>query len=312
MTHNHSMVKALGTMGDQKVVEGCHAELSAITSIIGTVCRDVCIEGYVPSPTSRLICKRRKDREGSHGRGESCCTASTSDTGYVGSTDAEAAQETFADQTVKGGSEERLALVSTCRNEGREVHGDKMNTPQQVSTDERLVKATLSGDEEAFAELVRRYKQKIFRLSARFVRDSDELDDICQEAFIKAYQSLNKFRGDAPFEHWLTKIAVNVCYDVLRKQSRRRYDVSLDSVAFSLGDPSPADNLSGQEAWDVLRPAMTKLRPEDRLVITLLNLEEKTVRETALLTGWSEANVKVRAFRARKELKRIMGGNDGK
>ncbi len=305
MIHNHGMVKTLGAMGDQKVVEGCHAGISAITSIDGTVCRDVCIEGYDPSRTSRLICNRRKERQG-------CSTASTPDTGYVEGTDAEAVQETFTGQTVKGGSEERLALVSTCRGEGREGHGDKMNTPQQVSTDERLVKATLSGDEEAFAELVRRYKQKVLRLSARFVRDSDELDDICQEAFIKAYQSLNKFRGDAPFEHWLTKIAVNVCYDVLRKQSRRRYDVSLDSVAFSLGDPSPAENLSGQEAWAVLRSAMTKLRPEDRMVITLLNLEEKTVRETALLTGWSESNVKVRAFRARKELKRIMEGNDGK
>jgi len=73
-----------------------------------------------------------------------------------------------------------------------------MNAPEQVPTDERLVKAALSGDDDAFSELVRRHKQKIFRLAARFVRDSEELDDICQEAFIKAYQSLRKFRGDLP------------------------------------------------------------------------------------------------------------------
>ncbi|HTZ18726.1 MAG TPA: RNA polymerase sigma factor [Dissulfurispiraceae bacterium] len=181
-----------------------------------------------------------------------------------------------------------------------------MNAPQQVPTDERLVKASLSGDDEAFGELVRRYKQKIFRLASRFARGSDELDDICQEAFIKAYQNLGKFRGDAPFEHWMTKIAVNVCYDMLRRQSRKRDNVPWDSVAFSVGDPPASDTPSGEEAWEILSQAMNRLRPKERLVITLLHLEEKSVRETATLTGWSEANVKVRAFRARKELRRIL------
>ena len=184
-----------------------------------------------------------------------------------------------------------------------------MNAPQQVPSDEHLIKATLSGHDDAFSELVRRYKQKIFRLAARFFRDNDDLDDICQEAFIKAYENLKKFRGDAPFEHWMTKIAVNVCYDMLRKQSRRRDDVPFDSVAFSIGETQAPGSSSGDEAWHVVKNALAKLRPEDRMVITLLNLEEKSVRETASLTGWSEANVKVRAFRARKELKRILEGD---
>ena len=186
-----------------------------------------------------------------------------------------------------------------------------MNEPQQVPSDERLVEATLAGDDDAFSELVRRYKTKVFRLAARFVRDNDELDDICQEAFIKAYNNLQKFRGDAPFEHWLTKIAVNVCYDMLRKRSRKRDNVPLDSVDFSIGEPQSTSISSGSQAWDVLNNAFAKLRPEDRLVITLLNLEEKSVRETASLTGWSEANVKVRAFRARKKLKRILEDEGG-
>ncbi|HMK55739.1 MAG TPA: RNA polymerase sigma factor [Dissulfurispiraceae bacterium] len=184
-----------------------------------------------------------------------------------------------------------------------------MNAPVQVPADERLIAASLSGDDEAFAELVRRYKQKVFRLAARFVRDDDELDDICQEAFIKSYQNLHRFRGDAPFEHWLTKIVVNVCYDMLRKQARKRDVVPLDDVAFAIGDSQSAEPSGSQEAWRILRSAMERLRPDDRLVITVLNLEEKTVRETSLLTGWSETNVKVRAFRARKELKRILEGD---
>jgi RNA polymerase sigma-70 factor (ECF subfamily) len=187
-----------------------------------------------------------------------------------------------------------------------------MNAPEQVPNDERLIKAVLAGDDEAFSELIRRYKQKVFRLAARFVRDNDELDDICQEAFIKAYQSLKKFRGDAPFEqHIITKIAVNVCYDMLRKRSRKRDDVPLDSVAFSIGAPQTSDDFSGDEARHILGNVLAKLLPKDRMVITLLNLEEKSVRETASLTGWSEANVKVRAFRARKELKRILEDERG-
>jgi RNA polymerase sigma-70 factor (ECF subfamily) len=87
--------------------------------------------------------------------------------------------------------------------------------------------------------------------------------------------------------------------------------VPLDSVDFSIGKPQSPSLSSDSETWDVLKNAFVKLSPEDRLVITLLNLEEKSVRETASLTGWSEANVKVRAFRARKELKRILEDERG-
>ena len=98
---------------------------------------------------------------------------------------------------------------------------------------------------------------------------------------------------------------------MLRKQSRKRDDVPLDSVAFLIGAPQSSDDCSSDEAMNILGNALAKLRPKDRMVITLLNLEEKSVRETASLTGWSEANVKVRAFRARKELKRILEDERG-
>lgn len=186
-----------------------------------------------------------------------------------------------------------------------------MNVQQEVLTDDHLVKETLFGNDGAFSDLVTRYKSKVFRLASRLVNDPEELDDVCQKAFIKAYENLSKFRGDAPFEHWLTKIAVNVCYDTLRKKSRRKDNVSFDSVSYSFGESSAKDSTAGEQAWNILKSAMAKLRPEARLVITLLNLEEKSVRETASLTGWSKANVKVRAFRARRELKRILEGNHG-
>lgn len=186
-----------------------------------------------------------------------------------------------------------------------------MGASDERSTDDRLVKAALSGDDEAFAELVRRHKRKVFSIAARFVRNNNELDDVCQEIFMKAYQNMGKYRAEAPFEHWISRIAVNACYDELRRQRRRQDEVSFDDVAFSLKDPE-AEESPGNEAWETLRRALAQLRPEERLVVTLLNLEERSVTEISGLTGWSESNVKVRAFRARKELKKILEGVDGK
>jgi RNA polymerase sigma-70 factor (ECF subfamily) len=177
-------------------------------------------------------------------------------------------------------------------------------------TDERLIEATTAGDDEAFTELVRRHKRKVFRIAARFIKNNLELDDICQEIFIKVYQNIRKYRGDAPFEHWLSRIAVNACYDALRKQRCEGQKVPLDDVIFLIRDPA-SEEIPGDKAWDVLKHAFAKLRPEEQLVITLLHLEGKSVREVSALTGWSEANIKVRAFRARKGLRRILEENNG-
>ncbi len=185
-----------------------------------------------------------------------------------------------------------------------------MSAPEEM-TDERLIEMVLSGNDEAFAELVRRHKRKVFTIVSRHARDDGELDDVCQEIFIKVYQNLRKYRGDAPFEHWLSKIAVNACYDMLRRRRPAGEEVPFETVEYSLSSPS-GEEMGGNEAWALLRNALAKLCPEDRKVITLLHLEERSVSEISALTGWSGAKVKVRAFRARKELKRILEDNDGR
>jgi len=167
--------------------------------------------------------------------------------------------------------------------------------------DECLIQSTLAGDDEAFAALVARHKRRIFGIAARFTRSEAELDDLCQEIFIKAYRHLGKFRGEAPFEHWLSRVGVRTCYDHLRKTRHDRDAVALDDVVLP-----GADDVEPRRAREVLDFALAKLSPEERLVITLLELEEWTVRKIAGLTGWSESNVKVRAFRARQSLKRIL------
>ncbi len=178
--------------------------------------------------------------------------------------------------------------------------------------DADLVRAAIGGDDEAFTELVRLHKGAVLRSSARFARNPAELEDLGQETFLRAYRDLRSFRGDAPFGHWLSRITVRVCYDALRKRRREEKEVSLEDLAAPVADPSTENGPSAQLARITLERAMSRLKPDDRLVITLFELEDRSVREMAELTGWSETRVKVRAFRARQALKRYLGGDDGR
>jgi RNA polymerase sigma-70 factor (ECF subfamily) len=172
--------------------------------------------------------------------------------------------------------------------------------------DEELVQDALAGRDEAFAELVRRYKRRVFASTSRFARDDHQIDDLAQEVFVRAYRNLAKFRRDAPFEHWLARITTTACYDLLRKERRVREQISLETVEYDLSDASVEAAISAGRARETLQHAMRKLSADEQLILTLCELEERPVREVAGLTGWSESNVKVRAFRAREHLKAIL------
>lgn len=163
-----------------------------------------------------------------------------------------------------------------------------------------------AGGEESFADLVVRYKHHVFRLAARFARDSFELEDLCQEVFMRVYERLDSFRREVPFEHWLTRITINVCCDMLRKTKRHRNHVSFEQLPFEPKDAAAESVTEAREAHEILMRALSGLRPKERIVITLVDLEEKSVREAAALTGWSEGNVRVRVHRARQALKKIL------
>ncbi len=183
------------------------------------------------------------------------------------------------------------------------------SVPEQ-SSDESLISATLAGDEGAFSLLVTRYKRRIFGLAARFARDSDEVEDICQEVFIKAFENLAAFRHDAPFEHWLTRIAVRTSQDALRRRRREKGQSGFDDYVFEVRDYAAEARHEARLARELLKWALSRLKEEERIVITLLELEGYSVREISKLTGWSESNVKVRAHRARQVLKRVLEESD--
>lgn len=181
-----------------------------------------------------------------------------------------------------------------------------MTPPREEPSDEQLVQDTLGGCDDAFALLALRHKHRIFGMASRFARHAHELDDLCQEIFIRAHRKLAQFRADAPFEHWLSRLAIRACYDFLRRHRRDRELLSLDDRDRPHEESSDAREDASRDAREILARAMPCLSPDERLVLTLLELEEKTVKQIAESTGWSESNVKVRAFRARNALKKIL------
>jgi len=186
--------------------------------------------------------------------------------------------------------------------------------------DGELVKRVLAGDDTAYAVLVERYRARVFSTAARFARNGSELDDLAQDIFIRIWKGLKTYRADAPFEHWLMTVTVRTCYDFLRKHRKRRErevlvdempTVQMSGDGMFSGDSPEEKQRRQREAWEVVQGLMEKLNEKEQLVITLMELEEKSVKEVASLTGWSESNVKVRAYRARNKMREIFEKQGG-
>jgi RNA polymerase sigma-70 factor, ECF subfamily len=179
-------------------------------------------------------------------------------------------------------------------------------------TEAELLSAARKGDAASFEPLITKYQSRVFATARRYARLESEVEDIVQEVFIKAFQKLDGFRGDAPFEHWLMRLAVRTCYDFLRSHQRNREmafsDLSepeSDWLDRFVAEPDRASE-DAEAARALVEKILSRLSPSARLIITLLEIEEKPVKEIAELTGWSVPLVKVRAFRARAEMRRIL------
>lgn len=173
------------------------------------------------------------------------------------------------------------------------------------AADRADIAATLAGDAEAYRRIVRRHEQAVARRMRRFAADARSVEELVQDVFVEAFFSLRGYAGRAPVEHWLNRIATNVGYAHLKRKHKLR---SFDDK-FILENRPAAQDTTSHEAADALDSVMDRLSPRDRLVITLLYLEDRTVAEAAALTGWSRPMVKVQAFRARSKLRKLLENN---
>jgi RNA polymerase sigma-70 factor, ECF subfamily len=179
-----------------------------------------------------------------------------------------------------------------------------------VNDETQLLERIRNGATDDFAEIVRRHQARVFAVLHRYERDAQRLEDLAQETFVKAWRALEQFDGRAPFEHWLSRIAVRVALDHLRKRQRVRNEVGFDELGEdTLGWLQTDDGgreLEAGAARELLDLAMRDLAPADRLVITLQEIEGRSVKEIAALMGISGVAVRVRALRARVKLKRAL------
>ena len=179
-----------------------------------------------------------------------------------------------------------------------------------VRTDEELVGIVVGGDVDCFEELITRYQSRVFGMARKYFRNESDAEDVVQTIFTKTFQKLSSYKGTAPFEHWFMRLSVNACYDALRRK-RNRPDQTISDMLFDdeswqdrLGNiPDASDREGLEEARELVYTVLGQISDRARIVLTLQELEGRTIKEIAEITGWSESLVKVQAFRARKEMR---------
>jgi RNA polymerase sigma-70 factor (ECF subfamily) len=177
------------------------------------------------------------------------------------------------------------------------------------------VRRVQEGDQDAAQALVVHSQPLVLKLVRAYRAQAHSDDDLVQEVYLTMFARLDRYeaRSGVPFEHWLARLAVNVCRDVLRSESRRPRLGVLSPAAeqelavLQTGHGAHDDAAAARELVDAL---LCRLPPDDRLVLTLLDLEQRSVAEISQLTGWSKTVVKVRAFRARLRLKALVGAKE--
>jgi RNA polymerase sigma-70 factor (ECF subfamily) len=184
--------------------------------------------------------------------------------------------------------------------------------PPMERTEAELIAAAVKGDPASFEPLIQKYSPRVFATARRYARLEREVEDIVQEVWIKAFQKLASFRGDAPFEHWLMRMAVRTCYDFLRAHQRNR-ESAFSEISnpeddwlerFAAAPESASEH--AEAAKQLVERVLEQMSPAGKMIIVLLEIEDRSVKEISELTGWSVPLVKVRAFRARAEMRKIL------
>lgn len=169
------------------------------------------------------------------------------------------------------------------------------------------------GDEAAARRLVEALYPKVIRIIRNHLPVTEDEQDISQEVFMKMFTKLEQFRSQQPFDHWVARIALNTCYDRLRRQKARRVisfgdfpneEASLlqDMMVARESDPMENAPVASAASVEVLEKLLATLKPGEQMILRLLDLEERSVAEICELTGWGASRVKVTAFRARRKL----------
>jgi len=183
----------------------------------------------------------------------------------------------------------------------------KQQEMQSVAADDPvIVDQVLGGNRELFEVLVRRHNQRLFRIGMGYLRNTDQVEDAMQEAYVKAFLNLSRFRGVSTFATWLTRIMINECLMILRRE-RRALDVLADDrlAAFRIeaDENHAAKNATLKEMKTLLEKTISELPELYRIVFMMREVQQLSTREVAECLGITPESVKVRLHRAREALK---------
>lgn len=171
-----------------------------------------------------------------------------------------------------------------------------------------LVRRTLEGDHRAFESLVRRYERLVFHIAGGFLRDRRDVDEVAQDAFMRAFEALSRFRQEAPFGPWISQITTRLCYDRLRARQRQQQDVAWDELspaeqnaARGLAKGGRADESAANR--DLAERALGSLPAKDRQVLVSVEVLGYSAAEAAQMLGCSALAVRIRLSRARRAMR---------
>ena len=181
-------------------------------------------------------------------------------------------------------------------------------------TDSQLINLVLTGEDAGFEEIFERYKFFVGTIGGRFFRRPEQIEEVVQISFTKIYFELKnfEFKHDFSFAGWVGRITTNVCLDMLRSRKRKPEELvcelSTNELEFLLAD-HPTEEKTPEKLMverDLAEKLMSCLESKDQAILQMLYEEEMSVGEIAKVTGWSNSNIKIRAFRARKLLRRVL------
>ena len=178
---------------------------------------------------------------------------------------------------------------------------------QEKEVDAELVRLAQAGDERAFQALVVKYQRRIARHVARYVRRASDVEEVVQDAFIRAYRGLGGFRGDSSFYSWLYRIATNTAFSFLKRQPDEAQGDERSDESFEPGisdEQTPERALLAKQIGDAVERAMGRLQPELAEALVLFEVEGKSYKEIAQMLGAPIGTVRTRIFRAREFIAR--------
>ncbi len=180
----------------------------------------------------------------------------------------------------------------------------QMTTDQEAS----IINQIIGGDTQAFSVLVDVYKDLVFTLAIRMLKNREEAEEVSQDTFIKIYKALPKFKGESKLSTWIYKVAYNTCLDQIKKNNRRYDEVAIDS--FSENQIKTLDNaldaLEEKEQQKTIQECLQQLASKDSFLLTLFYFEELSLEEISKVVNMEANTVKVNIHRARKRLGNIL------